>query len=85
MFILIVLTHLLAQAELKHIPIPAIEGKVDNYEYKFDGMRLYGYDLLPDHIHVKVINDARMTIFSFFFFFVFFFFARVFALSKKKN
>jgi hypothetical protein len=52
----------LVMAELKHIPIPKLEGSVENYDYRFEGMKLYGFDLMPDHIHLKIENEIRVDV-----------------------
>lgn len=48
----ILITSLLLE-ELKYIPIPRLEGSTDTYDFVLQSINFYGYDLLPEHFHVK--------------------------------
>jgi len=47
--------------ELKHFPIPKIEGSTDIYDYRFEDMRLVAVDLLPESIHIKSESDLIVS------------------------
>jgi len=44
--------------ELKHFPIPKIEGSTETYDYRFEDMRLTAVDLLPESLHIKSESDV---------------------------
>jgi ElaB/YqjD/DUF883 family membrane-anchored ribosome-binding protein len=46
--------------KLQNIPLPRIEGSNDTYDYWIDDMKLDGTGLLPEHFHMRVVNDVKM-------------------------
>jgi len=46
--------------KLQSMPLPRIEGSNDTYDYYVEGMTFSGRDILPDHIHIRVLNDLKL-------------------------
>jgi hypothetical protein len=47
---------------LDKIPIPAVEGRNEDYDYRFDNLILSGYDIIPDHIEVHTRSEMDISL-----------------------
>lgn len=47
---------------LEAVPIPAFSGSNSTYDWEVEGLILYGQDIIPDHIQVKVWGDADVSL-----------------------
>lgn len=45
---------------LQNVPIPRIEGVSGKYDYVIDDLLFSGYDILPDHVSIKIKSDLQV-------------------------